>query len=110
MRNSQNEFNQTRGSLQSSAYREPAVANLQASMFGDKKKYSRRNIAQISSQDLKLKQPRAQTSHQGSRQLLKDQDSSNTAQFMSQMHPEEAEFLLDTEARNTVFKINMPHS
>ena len=29
---------------------------------------------------------------------------------MQQMHPEEAEILLDTHARNAVFKINMPHS
>ena len=99
--------------MQSSGPREPFIANVQASMFGDKQKFSRRNAAEmhISSADLPRRQPRAMTSHTDSRGLILDnQKSEETSKMMQQMHPEEAEILLDTHARNAVFKINMPHS
>ena len=105
-----NQFNETRHSI-SSNFREPHVANLEASMFTDKTKFSRRNAAEMHISNAELKEF-------GSNKRAKTCNNSQAGQTRHQYYnyeheqllPGDVETLLNTQARNDVFKINMPHS
>jgi len=96
---------------------EPVVANLEASKFGSLKKSQRSEAVEVSKWTRTNGFPDTAAS-------VSDEQRAHTSPFHStyqaardesiskilRPHPEEAELMLNTMARNAMFKINMPHS